>query len=127
MPRANPAPSSTTTRRSTASAQLDRYTLQLKLTHVDYTLLEQMAVIPLFAVAREAIEAREAEVMRRPVGTGPYRLVEFRSGSRVVLEAESRTTGTYAFPASSDPAHRALVRVDERSASCRRSAASRSA
>jgi len=87
---------------------LDRYTLQLKLTHVDYTLLEQMAVIPLFAVAREAIEAAGSEVMRKPVGTGPFRLVEFRSGSRVVLEANPHYR-TYAYPASTDPAHRALV------------------
>ncbi len=87
---------------------IDRHTLQLKLTRVDYTLLEQMAVLPLMAVAREAIEAAGAEVMRRPVGTGPYRLVEFRSGSRVVLEANPHYR-TYSYPASADPAHRALI------------------
>ena len=87
---------------------LDRYTLQLKLTQVDYTLLEQLAVLNLFAVAREAIEAAGADVMSKPVGTGPYRLVEWKRASRIVLEANPHYR-TIAFPESGDPAHRALV------------------
>ena len=42
------------------------------------------------AVAREAIEAYAADTMAHPVGTGPYRLVEWRRSSRVVLERNPR-------------------------------------
>ena len=42
------------------------------------------------AVAREVIEAYADDLMAHPVGTGPYRLVEWRRGSRVVLERNPR-------------------------------------
>ena len=87
---------------------LDRYVLQLKLTQPDYTLLERLAVLDTFAVAREAIEAAGSDVMSRPVGTGPYRLVEWKRGSKVVLEANPHYR-TIAFPTSSDPSHKALI------------------
>ena len=86
----------------------DRYTLQLRLSAPDYTLLERLASLPSFAVAREAIEAAGDDVMTRPVGTGPYRLKEWKRGSRVVLEANPYYR-TLAFPDSTDAANRALV------------------
>jgi ABC-type transport system substrate-binding protein len=87
---------------------IDRYTLQIRLNSADYTLLERMAVLPMMAVAREAIEAAGADVMTRPVGTGPYRLVEWRKASKVVLEANPRYR-TIGYPESADPQHKALV------------------
>ncbi len=42
------------------------------------------------AVAREVIEAYADDLMAHPVGTGPYRLLEWRRGSRVVLERNPR-------------------------------------
>jgi ABC-type transport system substrate-binding protein len=42
------------------------------------------------AVAREVVEAYASDLMAHPVGTGPYRLVEWRRGSRVVLERNPR-------------------------------------
>ena len=42
------------------------------------------------AVAREVIEAYAADTMAHPVGTGPYRLVEWRRSSRIVLERNPR-------------------------------------
>lgn len=65
----------------------DRYTLVIHLAHPDYTLLERLAGLNMMAVAREAVEAAGADVMRRPVGTGPYRLGEWRAASKVVLLA----------------------------------------
>ena len=85
----------------------DPHTLVIRTTAVDYTLLERLAGLPSMAVAREAVEAAGADVMTRPVGTGPYRLREWRKGSRIVLEANPHYR-RIAFPSSPDPAHRAL-------------------
>jgi ABC-type transport system substrate-binding protein len=87
---------------------IDRYTLQIRLHSPDYTLLERMAVLPMMAVAREAVEAAGADVMTRPVGTGPYRLVEWRKASKLVLEANPKYR-TIHYPESSNPQHKALV------------------
>jgi ABC-type transport system substrate-binding protein len=87
---------------------LDRHTLQLRLTQPNYTLLERLAVLPSFAVAREVIEAAGTDVMSRPIGTGPYVLKDWKRASRVVLEANPHYR-RLAFPASSDPAHKQLV------------------
>jgi ABC-type transport system substrate-binding protein len=87
---------------------IDRYTLQIRLSAADYTLLERMAGLPMMAVAREAIDAAGADVMNRPVGTGPYRLAEWRKASKVILEANPRYR-TLRYPESSDPQHKALV------------------
>ena len=70
---------------------LDRYTLQITLKEPDYVLpgyLTQMAHG--CAVAREVIEAHgdaSGWVMANPVGTGPFRLKEWRRGQKIVLEA----------------------------------------
>jgi hypothetical protein len=66
---------------------VDRYTLESRLTDVDYTLLERLASWRALAVAREVIEARRP---RHVDGAGrhrPYRLKEWKRGSRIVLEA----------------------------------------
>jgi len=42
------------------------------------------------AVAREVVQAYASDLMAHPVGTGPYRLIEWRRGSRVVLERNPR-------------------------------------
>ena len=87
---------------------IDRYTLQMRLNAADYTLLERMAGLPMMAVAREVVEAAGADVMSKPVGTGPYRLVEWRKASRLVLEANPKYR-TIRYPESAEPQHRALV------------------
>lgn len=87
---------------------LDRYTLQIELASPDYTLLERLAGLMTMAVAREVVEAAGTDVMNRPVGTGPYRLKEWRKASRVVLEANPAYRGAR-YPESADPQHRAAI------------------
>ncbi len=86
----------------------DRYTLRLKLEAVDYTLLERLATLPTFAVAREVVEAAGEGIGARPVGTGPFRLREWKRGARVVLDANPGYR-SIAFPTTDDPALQPLV------------------
>ena len=86
---------------------LDRYTLQLKLTQANFPIAQ--AILNYFACAREVVEAAHGDIRARPVGTGPYRLREWKRGSRLVLEANPKYRAI-AFPASDDPANAALVK-----------------
>jgi oligopeptide transport system substrate-binding protein len=86
---------------------IDRYTLQLKLTGPNYPVVHDNLVRG--AVAREVVEAAGGDIRARPVGTGPYRLREWRQGSKVVLEANPGYRAIR-FPDSSDPARAALTR-----------------
>ena len=81
---------------------LDAHTLQLRLTDVDYTVMDRLAQRSSYAVAREVVEAAGTDIMMKPVGTGPFKLADWRRGSRVVLDANPRYR-TLAFPESNDP------------------------
>ena len=87
----------------------DKYTLVIRLAHADYTLLERLAGLPAMAVAREVVDAAGADIMRHPVGTGPYRLKEWRPASRVVLEANANYRKVV-FPENADAPQQELVR-----------------
>jgi ABC-type transport system substrate-binding protein len=86
---------------------LDRYTIQLRLTEPNYPVIHDNIIRG--AVAREVVEAAGGDIRARPVGTGPYRLREWKQGSRIVLEANSDYR-PIRFPESDDPARAALVR-----------------
>ncbi len=90
---------------------VDRHTLKLKLTGPWWDLPADLAGTPASAVAREVVEAygdASGWVMAHPVGTGPYRVKEWRRGQKIVLEA-SPSFREMPFPDSGDPADRALV------------------
>jgi ABC-type transport system substrate-binding protein len=87
---------------------LDAQTLQIRLTDVDYTVLDRLAARGSFAVAREVVEAAGNDIMMKPVGTGPFRLAEWRRGSRIVLEANAFYR-PYTFPSSDNPKLKAMV------------------
>ena len=69
---------------------LDRYTLRIRFKDPDYGFQHSLTTVNFSAVAREVVEAYKDpsnRVMENPVGTGPYRLAEWRRSQRVVLEA----------------------------------------
>lgn len=65
----------------------DPYTLIIRLTAPDYNLNYILTMPPTSAVAREVVEFYGASFAEHPVGSGPYRLKDWRRASRVVLEA----------------------------------------
>ena len=87
---------------------IDRYTLRLKLKEPDYIMHGYMTQSPMAAVAREVIEAygdASGWAMANPVGTGPYKLLSWRRGAQIVLEANPNYRDE-TFPDSTDPADR---------------------
>ncbi len=90
---------------------VDRYTIQIKLKRPSYDLLSNLTQIFSGAVAREAIETYgdlNTWAMQNPVGTGPYRLKEWRRGQKIVLEANPGFRDV-SFPDSRDPQDRDIV------------------
>jgi ABC-type transport system substrate-binding protein len=66
---------------------LDRYTLQFKLEEPRPRFIENLAAHDLFgAVAREVVEKYGDAIPGHPVGTGPFRLAQWRRSSLIVLE-----------------------------------------
>jgi len=65
---------------------LDRYTLQFRLEEPRPRFLQVLAAGDLYgAVAREVVEAYGEAIVEHPVGTGPFKLAEWRRSSRIVL------------------------------------------
>ena len=67
---------------------LDRYTFQMKMKDPDPRFVTStLASSDLFgAVAREVVEFYGNDIPAHPVGTGPYKLVQWRRSSLIVLE-----------------------------------------
>ena len=65
---------------------LDRYTWRIRLAEPSPRFLSEMADVAWAAVAREVVEFYGDKVMEHPVGTGAFRLREWRRASRIVLE-----------------------------------------
>ncbi|MGH6611056.1 MAG: ABC transporter substrate-binding protein, partial [Burkholderiaceae bacterium] len=66
---------------------LDRYTLQIRLGATAPHFAEYLAAPDLFgAVAREVVEMYGDRIMEHPVGTGPFRLADWRRSSRIILD-----------------------------------------
>jgi len=93
----------------------DRYTIELTLTQADYTLLPYLTSDALSAVAREVIEAYAdagGRALDHPVGTGAFRLAEWRRGQKIVLVANPLYREDYFpdAPSGADENARALAR-----------------
>lgn len=66
---------------------LDRYTFRVRLGEPNPRFIFSLADgSVLGAVAREVVEAYGEKIMEKPVGTGPFRLAQWKRSSRMVLE-----------------------------------------
>ena len=84
---------------------LDRYTLQIRLNKPKYVFLYLLAACNVScAVAREVVEAYKQDLSAHPVGTGPYRLAEWKRSSKMVFvkNANFREEYFHAEPAADD-------------------------
>ncbi|HEX4885632.1 MAG TPA: ABC transporter substrate-binding protein [Casimicrobiaceae bacterium] len=91
---------------------VDRHTLRIRLVAPDYRFGYVLAVPNMCAMAREVVAAYGNDIGAHPVGTGPYRLAEYKRSSRIVLEAnpEFRRV-TYAPTGPVPPEHGATVQA----------------
>jgi ABC-type transport system substrate-binding protein len=74
---------------------LDRYTLRIRLEKTDYNFLYILAMANLGAQAREVVERYGADIGAHPVGTGAFRLAEWKRSSKIVLEKNPNFRETY--------------------------------
>ena len=65
---------------------VDRYTLRIRLDAPDFRFPFVLAVPYLGAVAREVVERYGLDLGAHPVGTGAFRLAEYKRSTRMVLE-----------------------------------------
>ncbi len=91
---------------------VDRYTLQFKMAAPQPRFLTELSGSDLLgAVAREVVEAYGDEIVAHPVGTGPFKLTQWRRGSLIVLERnpDFRDLRYAAQPATDDADGQAIL------------------
>jgi ABC-type transport system substrate-binding protein len=92
---------------------LDRYTFQIRLAEPSPRFYENLADARVFGgVAREVVEAYDKEIMAHPVGTGPFKLVQWKRSSSMVLERNENFREEFwdAQPAADDADGQALLK-----------------
>ena len=65
----------------------DRYTLKIHLKEADPRFIYLLAVSSTGAVAREVVDAYGLDFGAHPVGTGPFKLGDYKRSSKIVLDA----------------------------------------
>jgi oligopeptide transport system substrate-binding protein len=80
----------------------DRYTLQIKLTARSNQFLFNLAQSFASVVAKEAVDFYGAQFQNHPVGTGPFRLVEFNPNARMIY-ARNPTFHGENYPTEGEP------------------------
>ncbi|MBI2253425.1 MAG: ABC transporter substrate-binding protein [Proteobacteria bacterium] len=64
----------------------DDYTVKIELTAPDATTLHLMALNFSFVVPKEEVEKSGADFGKKPVGTGAFKVTEWTSGQKIILE-----------------------------------------
>jgi len=88
---------------------IDRYTLQIRMSEPNYPTVRDLLSF-VGAVPREVVEAAGLDIRTRAVGTGPFRLKEWKRGSRLILERNAAYREA-CFPASERKEDADLVRT----------------
>ncbi len=91
---------------------LDRYTIRVRFTEPYYGFQHWLTTVTFAPVAREVVEAHKDasnRVMEHPVGTGPYRVAEWRRSQKIVLEANPAWRDVR-YPAPVSPADAAIAK-----------------
>lgn len=66
---------------------IDKYTVRIQLKHPDATFLSALAyTVPIMAIVPREVVEQQGGVMKQPVGTGPYKFVEWKPDRYVLLE-----------------------------------------
>jgi len=90
---------------------VDRHTLRIRLAKPDYNFLYILAVQNMGAMAREVVERYGNEIGAHPVGTGAFKLVQWKRSSRIVLERNPNFREVFydAEPPADDPISQQLA------------------
>src|SRR4029453_13121543 len=91
---------------------LDRYTIQFRVERPLPRLIQTLASGDLYgAVCREVVEAYGDDIAAHPIGTGPFRLADWRRSSKIFLVRNPtyRRVVYEAEPAADDPEGQALL------------------
>jgi oligopeptide transport system substrate-binding protein len=91
---------------------LDKYTLQLKLTEPYPQLKYVLTMMYTAAVPREAVEYYGKEFLNHPVGTGPYKLRTWVTGSKITYD-RNPTFRKELYPSEGEPRDRELGLLDD--------------
>jgi ABC-type transport system substrate-binding protein len=89
---------------------LDRYTLRVHLIKPDYNFLYILAMSNLGAQAREVVEKYGSDIGAHPVGTGSYKLAQWKRSAKIVLVKNPGFREMYyeAEPPADDPVSQRL-------------------
>ncbi|MEO8103773.1 MAG: ABC transporter substrate-binding protein [Betaproteobacteria bacterium] len=87
----------------------DKYTLRLRLKETDYNFIYIFATVQTAAMAREVVEKYQPDAGAHPVGSGPFRVAEWKRSHKIVLEANPAFREVfYDADPGSDPAMQAV-------------------
>jgi len=94
---------------------VDRYTLRIRLEKPDYNFMYILAMPQLGGQAREVVEKYGDDIGAHPVGTGAFRLAQWRRASKIVLERNANFRELYydEEPAADDPVAQRLARENK--------------
>jgi ABC-type transport system substrate-binding protein len=93
----------------------DRYTLRVRLKSTDYNFIYVFATVQVGGFAREVAEKYGTDVGSHPVGTGPYKLGEWKRSHKIVLEKNPNYREEFfdAEPAANDVEGQAILRLQK--------------